>query len=330
MNDLTNMPPAVVLIEDDPNVTLMLTRHLQRAGWTVHAAGTLAAAREVLQDQDWDVVLLDRGLPDGDGLELCREIRSQFPHGYVVMLTGESSDAAKLEGFEGGADDYVTKPFQTQELLARLRAALRIVRLQKALIATNQQLEELSVTDGLTSLRNRRAFDEHLRGTYEQARRYERPLSLAVIDIDHFKAINDVHGHAAGDSVLRAVAQMLDGDTRSADFVGRVGGEEFAIVLPETGLFEALQFAEKIRATIASATIRLGDVAHHVTVSVGIASIPHSRVRDAGELYVAADEALYRAKNRGRNRVEIEKRRDRNRPAEAAPYPRQHLTEQRA
>lgn len=291
------MTHTIILVEDDANVSFMLSRQLEKAGYAVRTAGTLGEARK-LTDESWDLAILDRVLPDGDGVELCRELRAQVPHAYIVMLTGASSEAAKLEGFACGADDYITKPAQINELMARIRAGVRIVTLQK-------QLLELSQTDPLTSLRNRRAFDERLGEVFEHARRYDRPLSLAIVDVDRFKAINDVHGHDAGDAVLRGVAKTIGRCTRQTDFAARVGGEEFAILLPETALFEALQFGEKLRSAIAASPV----AGQSVTVSIGIASVPHSRVPGTAELFRAADQALYRAKMNGRNRVEIERRR---------------------
>jgi two-component system cell cycle response regulator len=309
---MTNPMPNIILVEDDSNVSTLLTVHLRRAGYAVRAAGSIAAARALFSETAWDVAILDRGLPDGDGLDLCRELRIASPHSYIVLLTGEDSAEAKVEGFARGADDYITKPFNDDELIARIRAGIRIVGLQKALIDSNRKLEELSLTDGLTSLRNRRAFDDRLADAFEHARRYERPLSLVLVDVDHFKDVNDTVGHAAGDAVLREVAGRIAGSTRQTDFAARVGGEEFGILLPETPLFEAMQFAEKIRAAIASEPF--GD--RRITVSLGIANVPHSRVEEAHELFLAADKALYRAKSNGRNRAEMERRRDlRDRPA---------------
>ncbi|MGZ5434318.1 MAG: GGDEF domain-containing response regulator [Thermoanaerobaculia bacterium] len=291
------MANTILLVEDDPNVSFMLSQQLKRAGYVVQAASTIETARQRAK-QPWDLAILDRNLPDGDGVDLCRERRATAPHAYIVMLTGVSSEEGKLEGFACGADDYVTKPAPIPELLARVRAGLRIVGLQKKLL-------ELSLTDSLTSLHNRRAFDERLGEAFEHARRYGRPLSLAIVDVDHFKAINDVLGHGAGDAVLRGVANTIGARTRQTDFAARVGGEEFAILLPETALFEALQFGEKLRATIAAEPV----VGQPVTVSIGIASFPHSPVPGTAELFRAADQALYRAKENGRNRVEIERRR---------------------
>jgi two-component system, cell cycle response regulator len=296
------MPPTkILLVEDDRSVVLMLCRRLERSGYVVRSAPTLAAAREI---EDWDLALLDRHLPDGDGLDLCAELRSAKPHSYLIVLTGDDRDESKLDGFARGADDYVTKPFKLDELEARIRAGARIVALQK-------QLQELSMTDALTSLRNRRAFDEHLPAALAHAHRYDRPLSLAVIDVDHFKAVNDNFGHDAGDAILRGVAELIASHTRQTDYAARVGGEEFAVLLPETALFEGLQFAEKLRATIATAMISIGVREHQVTVSIGLASVPHFNVGNADDLYRAADQALYRAKANGRNRVEMERRRNR-------------------
>jgi diguanylate cyclase (GGDEF)-like protein len=296
--------PNILLVEDDENVSLLLSRQLKRAGYLVRAAGTIAQARELVRNGEWDLAVLDRVLPDGDGLDLCGELRTSSSHGYIVMLTGVDSDEAKLQGFEHGADDYITKPFVVDELIARIRAGVRIVRLQNALLESNRRLAELSITDGLTSLRNRRAFDDRLADAFEHARRYERPLSLVLVDVDNFKPINDTYGHDVGDDVLKEVASRIASSTRQSDFVARIGGEEFAVILPETPLFEAMQAAEKIRAIVAATPIEHLDV----TVSLGVANALHSRVTGTSELFHAADQALYRAKANGRNRTEMERR----------------------
>ena len=296
--------PNIILVEDDTHVSHLISMKLRRAGYSVKDAGTVGEARELVGDCAWDLAVLDRNLPDGDGLDLCRELRTACPHGYIVMVTGEDSDEAKLQGFAHGADDYVTKPFVIDELLARIRAGVRIVHLQKALMDSNRRLEELSLTDSLTGIRNRRAFDERLEEAFEHARRYDRPLSLVVLDVDLFKQINDAYGHDTGDAVLRGVAHLVVSCSRATDFVARIGGEEFAIILPETPLFEAMQFAEKIRARIATTRVAGLDV----TVSLGVANAMHSKVRNTSELFHAADQALYRAKANGRNRTEMERR----------------------
>jgi diguanylate cyclase (GGDEF)-like protein len=281
----------IILVEDDSSVARLLSHHLQKAGWAVTIAATLAEARMVLQEAPWDLMVLDRRLPDGDGIELCREVRKDAAHGYILMLTGEGSEEAKLEGFGCGADDYVTKPFQIPELLARIRAGLRIAGLQRRLM-------DLSTTDVLTGVGNRRAFDQALIARFEQARRYGSEFSLVLIDVDHFKNINDTRGHPAGDEVLRLVGGVLRERTRSSDLVARYGGVEFAILLPQTALFETLRFAEKIRAAVAAQV-------PGVTISIGIASLSQILQATPAAMLDAADRSLYRAKAAGRNRVDV-------------------------
>ena len=293
--------PQVTLVEDDANVARLVELGLRRQGYEVRTTTTMADARRLMSGGCWDILLLDRRLPDGDGIDLCNEVRDENPHGYIIMLTGDASKEAKLAGFGCGADDYVTKPFQIEELVARVRAGARIVELQKQLLKSNKQLEELARTDPLTGLRNRRSFDQEFIARFSHSCRYDRPLAVAMLDVDHFKKINDERGHQAGDEVLQRVASILRRCTRSTDLVARYGGEEFVIVLPETPLFESLQVGEKIRASIAADPLG-------VTASIGIAALPHSQFSTAESMIAAADEALYRAKRNGRNRVEFEKR----------------------
>jgi two-component system cell cycle response regulator len=303
--EMTMNGSEVVVVEDDLSVARLIRHALGREGAHVRHAASVAEARRTL-DQPWDLILLDRRLPDGDGIDLCREVRPRNEHAYIIILTGDSTAEAKLAGFGCGADDYVTKPFFVDELVARVRAGLRIVTLQKALLASNARLEELSRTDPLTGIANRRAFEEELHERFEVARRYNRPLSLAMLDIDYFKDANDAYGHQAGDEVLRCVARVIRRGSRQSDVVARYGGEEFVVILPETQLFEALQFAEKIRAAVAAEDF--GGMPPRVTVSIGVATMGHTIFSTAGDLVAAADAALYRAKEKGRNRVECERR----------------------
>ncbi len=297
---------TVVVVDDDPSIRRLVGLLLTRAGYATVACATGEEAREVLTTLPWDLAVLDRLLPDMDGLALCRELKSQpeFRARYIIMLTGQSEQEDKVEGLELGADDYITKPFQSAELLARIRAGKRIVDLQKELIETNKRLELLSITDGLTRLYNHRHFQDELARAFDESQRYQRPLSLAIVDIDFFKKVNDAHGHAVGDEVLKAVANVFRESVRSTDLVARYGGEEFAVIMPETVLDDAMVFAEKIRAMIESTKMPTQAGELSVTVSVGVASVPHSRIRAAKEVVVAADKALYRAKRSGRNQVQ--------------------------
>ncbi|HSP32706.1 MAG TPA: GGDEF domain-containing protein [Thermoanaerobaculia bacterium] len=168
----------------------------------------------------------------------------------------------------------------------------------------------LSITDGLTKLYNHRYFQDELARAFEESQRYQRPLSLAIVDLDFFKKVNDTYGHAIGDEVLKCVSKMFQDSVRSTDLAARYGGEEFAVMMPETELGDALVFAEKIRAMVESHAIPTQAGPINATVSIGVSTVPHTRIHHAKELVVAADKALYRAKKNGRNQVQAEKRRD--------------------
>jgi two-component system cell cycle response regulator len=313
---------TIAIVDDDAAIRRLVKFYLMRAGYDTIECTTGEEARQMLATSDWDLAILDRRLPDMDGVVLAHELRSSrnLLARYVIMLTGEDDQEAKVEGLELGADDYITKPFQYAELLARIRAGKRIVDLQKELFEANKRLELLSITDGLTRLYNHRYFQDELARAFEESSRYERPLSLAIIDIDFFKKVNDTYGHAVGDEVLKCVSHLFRDSVRATDLVARYGGEEFAVMMPETELDDAITFAEKIRSMVESTTADTQAGPLKVTVSIGVSAVPRTKARSAKELVIHADKALYRAKKAGRNRVEAEKRRDVNRvtlPAEA-------------
>jgi diguanylate cyclase (GGDEF)-like protein len=318
MSDFT-----IAIVDDDAAIRRLVRLFLNRAGFGTFECTTGSEAREALTTQMWDLVILDRRLPDMDGVQLAQELRTQssFRTRYIIMLTGEAEQQDKVEGLELGADDYITMQFQYPELLARVRAGKRIVDLQKELLETNKRLELLSITDGLTKLHNHRYFQDELARAFEESQRYQRPLSLAMIDIDFFKKFNDTYGHAVGDDVLKRAAELYQRSVRSTDLVARYGGEEFAVMMPETSLDDGISFAEKIRHMIESTPLETQIGPLNVTISLGVASVPHSRIHSAKELIVAADKALYRAKKNGRNQVQAERRREgltrTVRPAEA-------------
>ncbi len=310
---------TIAIVDDDAAIRRLVRLYLRRAGFDTLECTTGQEAREALTTQPWDLAILDRRLPDMDGVVLAQELKANndFRTRYIIMLTGEDEQADKVEGLELGADDYITKPFQYPELLARIRAGKRIVDLQKELLETNKRLELLSITDGLTKLHNHRYFQDELARNFEESQRYQRPLSLAMIDIDFFKKVNDTYGHAVGDDVLKRVAALYRESVRSTDLVARYGGEEFAVMMPETSLVDAETFAEKIRHLVESTPMQTQIGPLPITVSVGVASVPHTRIHSAKELIIAADKALYRAKKAGRNQVQAEKRHDPSRPTRA-------------
>jgi diguanylate cyclase (GGDEF)-like protein len=303
---------TIAIVDDDAAIRRLVRLLLTRAGYDTREYATGSEAQTALRSESWDLAILDRRLPEMDGLQMAAELKGnpEFRSRYIIMLTGEDEQEDKVEGLESGADDYITKPFQPRELLARIRAGERIVRLQKELLETNKRLELLSITDGLTKLNNHRYFQDELARAFEESQRYGRPLSLAMIDLDFFKKVNDTYGHAVGDDVLKRAAALFHESARSTDLVARYGGEEFAVMMPETELADAAVFAEKIRSLIASQPIETLAGAIPATVSIGVASVPLSRILTAKELIVAADKALYRAKKNGRNQVQCEKRRE--------------------
>jgi diguanylate cyclase (GGDEF)-like protein len=226
------------------------------------------------------------------------------------MQTALDSMESKIEGLDAGADDYITKPIHFSELQARVRSLLRIKALQekvanreRALAEMNDKLLEISRTDGLTGLANRRHIEERRNEMWEHAARLNEPIAVVMCDIDKFKSVNDTYGHQAGDAVLKQFAEVLKQEAREIDRVGRYGGEEFIILLPGTVLDAAVTFAERVRQAIEERTFTFDGGSLKRTVSLGVAAWPHPRVTDCDELLKSADDALYVAKQSGRNRV---------------------------
>jgi two-component system, cell cycle response regulator len=296
---------STILIADDSVVVRAVVRdHLEHEGYVVEEAEDGAQAVAVCADLRPDAVLLDIEMPGLDGREVLRELKadpltSDIP---VVFLTGLSTTDDLVAGLRAGAHDYLRKPFEPAELLARIGSAVAIKRLQDELRRRNDELDRVSRVDVLTGLYNRRHLEEHLRRLGEDARRSGEPLGVALFDVDRFKLINDTHGHAGGDVVLQGVAETLRRGTRASEIVGRWGGEEFLLLLPRTSSEDVVVTADRIRADLASAPIGLTDGAVAVTVSAGCAT---SLDGDTWALVNRADAALYRAKENGRNRVEV-------------------------
>jgi diguanylate cyclase (GGDEF)-like protein len=243
-----------------------------------------------------DLVLLDVDMPDLSGMEVIRRLKSEMRTMSipVIFLTGSDSPEAKVKGFELGAVDYVTKPFDPTELRARVRATLRTKYLMDL-------LSQKAMIDGLTGTWNRAYFDERLPAEVSLSRRTGNQVSLVMLDIDHFKEVNDTYGHPFGDDVLRAVARALGARVRVSDVVCRFGGEEFAIILPNTDAPRATMLAEDLRLLISEMVILCGKTLVPVTASLGVSDL--GRDQEASEMIKAADGAMYASKRSGRNRV---------------------------
>jgi two-component system cell cycle response regulator len=295
-----------VLIADDDRVSRRLLANML-AGWgyeVVEASDGTEAWRGLARPDAPRLAILDWMMPGMTGPMLCRELRRvrREPYTYVLLLTARTDRQDVIEGMESGADDYLTKPFDAQELQVRLRAGRRILELETELVEAREALREQATHDPLTSIWNRRAILEALGRELARAEREGAPLAAMMADLDHFKLVNDRHGHLTGDAVLEEVARRMSGCLRPYDYVGRYGGEEFLIVLPGLSSENASQLAERIRLAVSAEPIAAGEFPVRVTVSLGATTATRGSTPE--EVIRLADAALYRAKELGRNRVE--------------------------
>jgi diguanylate cyclase (GGDEF)-like protein len=300
---------TVLIAEDDPLFRRILERWFQQWDYRVTAVENGLDAWEVLQREDApQLAILDWMMPGMDGIELCRRIRNrdQSPYRYVLLLTAKDDKQDVITGLEAGADDYLTKPFDVDELRARVRAGKRILDLQAALIHAQDDLQSAALHDSLTGLWNRGAILDLLRREVCRRQRTGDALGVMMVDIDYFKKINDTHGHLIGDAVLQEVTRRLAVDVRPYDVVGRYGGEEFLIVFPGCNMRDLLVGAERLRHCIADQPIETSVGQIPVTLSLGLASVEQGENEILGceSFLQRADAALYAAKARGRNRVE--------------------------
>jgi len=294
-------PNRVLVIDDSESIHKLVVARLRPEGLEV--LGEVDGERGIeraIADQP-DLILLDIGLPNVDGFEVCRRLKEHpatrsIP---VIFLTGTADTESKVRGLDLGAVDYVTKPFDQVELRARVRAALRAKRLQDI-------LEQQSHLDGLTGLWNRRYLDQRLESELNVARRYGRPLSVVLVDVDHFKRVNDDFGHLFGDIVLQGIAEGLRAYARRSDIVARYGGEEFAILLTDTNLRAAMYVSERLRSSAESRHFEARTEIVSVTASFGVACTEDLAAELTPEALVkAADLALYASKDSGRNCVHL-------------------------
>lgn len=293
----------LLLVDDDRSMLEHMSRLVRDAGYEPMLATTWTDALRLFREERPDLVLLDVMMPTLDGYKLARIIKADAASFVpVILLTALDDLESKRRGMAAGADDFLSKPVTPLELQIRLSSMLRIKELTDQLGLANTKLAQLATTDALTGLNNRRALYTQLEREFERAHRYKRPLSVVMLDVDHFKQVNDSFGHQTGDRVLRLIGDVLRATIRSADFGGRFGGEEFMVLAPETGRETIGILAERIRNTVATASAAAGDGIPTVTVSLGAATTELEGVKNHEELVHLADEALYRAKREGRNR----------------------------
>jgi two-component system cell cycle response regulator len=302
----------ILVVDDHPDNVEIITARLSSRGFHVETATNGQEALQRVQENPPHLILLDVMMPLMDGYEVSRRIKNDeaLPYIPIILVTARDSTQDKVEGLDAGADDYLTKPVNFPELEARVRSMLRIKRLQDELDQKNRELEvankrlrKLSITDGLTELFNHRHIHELLHEEFERTRRSGEPLAVAMLDLDRFKQVNDTHGHPTGDVILYETARILRETAREIDMVGRYGGEEFIAILPGTDEDAATQFAERVREAVRSHVYRDEATEVRMTLSGGVASYPGGGIEHPDVLIKRADEALYEAKESGRNRI---------------------------
>ncbi len=308
----------ILVVDDIPDNLKLLAGDVEDAGHEVLVASSGKDALKIVHQEGPEIIITDWMMPEMDGLDLCQAIRSSEGVGiaYIIVLTAYSDMQQLVKAFEAGADDFLAKPYYEQELLARIKAGIRITGLEKnlarerrsvfkanaELAVLNNRLHHMATTDELTGLFNRREAMRAIEEQWATSVRSDQPLSCIIFDIDHFKRYNDTYGHDVGDIVLKATSTTVRRAARLGERVYRIGGEEFLIIMPLTNIDQALLAGERIRSTVEKNNILVNDTSLIVTISVGAAEL-NSSVSSPDELLKKADEALYVAKNSGRNRV---------------------------
>ncbi|MEE8546479.1 MAG: diguanylate cyclase [bacterium] len=301
----------ILIVEDNKSLNEILCKIVQSEGYDSASVSTGKEALETIRDDGpFDLVLLDIMLPDPDappglgidGLEVCKQIKGDpvLKETLIFMVTVKDQPDDIMKGVDVGADDYITKPFNTTLLIAKIKAMLRIKHLQDELISKNKLLEEMAVTDGLTGIPNYRHLIDKLAEEIRRSRRYRTPFSMILLDLDNFKEVNDTYGHRHGDFVLKSVANAIYQGLRETDLLARYGGDEFAVLLTQTEQGGGRKVAEQILNRL-SDPVQADGRDHMIAASIGLVSFPPGQIESSDKVIIAADEALYQAKKLGGN-----------------------------
>lgn len=295
---------TVMIVEDDSDVSYLEEVSLLNNGFNVVAFNNPIGALDYLEDNHVDIIISDVMMPQMNGYDFCAKVKnSKDKDAYFIIVTVKNEMADKVTGLALGADDYIVKPFNVMEFIARVKVGERIIRTQRQLTSTNNELERLVDIDFLTGLYNRRFFNLQISKEDHRTDRYSRSYGIMILDIDHFKLINDTYGHLTGDEILKQFAHRIKENIRTSDIGCRYGGEEFAIIIPEVKPMQAYEMGEKIRHKIASIPFKGNGDDIEITTSIGIAIKSYENKVNAEELINKADKALYQAKSTGRNRT---------------------------
>jgi len=320
----SNRPCNVIVVDDEPAINQILEKVLEDAGMSVRAAANAQDALTLYKEQQADVVITDIQMSGMSGFDLLAELLLRNPNAKIIMMTGYDSYDVVRRALQEGAYDYLTKPLEDHDLIVtrvlrafehvklirenanlikRLQAShAKITGTNRHLVHLSKRLRHLAITDELTQLYNRRFIDQTIQTETEERTRLVNPLSVLLLDVDHFKAFNDKHGHDGGDQALQAVADTMKKCSRPGDLIGRYGGEEFIAVLPGTSEDQANELAETIRGEIKKQAFMFEKQQTHITVSIGVASTVDNEDKVSGRrLIIQADKALYAAKDAGRN-----------------------------
>ena len=292
----------VLIVDDDVAIRESMNEFVDMSGYVASTAMSAEEALEKLDEGNIDVVITDIMLPGMDGLELTDRIKKNYDIDVIVM-TGYSGDYSYEEAISKGASDFVFKPVRFEELLLRLRRVLKERRLTQERIHMLDKLKRLSITDGLTKLYNSRYFYNQIRAEIDRTSRYQRPLSLLLLDIDQFKEYNDSFGHLEGDKVLVGLGQVIKSCLRKMDSAYRYGGEEFTVILPETEGDEAATVAERIRSAVEKGKYLPADHNSSITITISIGVTEYVPQEKVAVFVQRADKAMYLSKQSGRNRV---------------------------
>jgi diguanylate cyclase (GGDEF)-like protein len=298
------MEVRILVVDDDKDVRNATRQYIDRAGFESYAVTSAEEALKLIENEKFQVVITDIMLPGMGGLELTKIIKTQLSDTDVIVMTGYSDDYSYEEAIKIGASDFVIKPARLEELLLRLKRVLRERELNQERVQMVEKLQELAITDGLTKLYNSRSFYTQLELEIDRSNRYKHPLALLLLDIDHFKDYNDNYGHLEGDKVLSRFSQIIKSCLRTNDSAYRYGGEEFTVILPETGAEEAKTVAQRIRKALENEVFfPIAGEGVRKTISIGVTQyLPKEK---SSTFIRRADKAMYLSKENGRNKVSI-------------------------
>jgi diguanylate cyclase (GGDEF)-like protein len=305
--DQINRNYELLVVDDSPVYRKLVEQVLSVGTYTLLFARDGAEAMKLYEEHSPSIVITDWMLPDFSGFELCERIRADEtrPYTYIIVMTSNTEKGNVVKGLEAGADDYLTKPFDPGEMLARIGVGRRIIDLNRELAAKSRKLEEAARTDPLTGLPNRRAIEEWAQRQMRGAVRHGFPLWVVLGDIDRFKTINDTFGHDAGDIVLKTFADLLKKNTRASDICGRLGGDEFLLVLTHVESEHVEATLNRFREQFEALSFPLQGQSVRVTVSFGVTGIQTKELQEFGSLIRKADQMLYEAKRAGRNLIRV-------------------------